>query len=222
VYFTTMITEGVSYRFGNHWRACAAPVSRECCCNCCCSCPAAEPCWHAMHARMRRRLVPTCCNLSSSTPECPRSVLLPAATVAKSAGKTSQGGSVWPPGQPADIKAGRLVFNTNIHGTTFNSAAGKQTLAQFLDKLRINAAFVFPPATFGRMVLNGGSGLRLVNEPAYPCTCESALWEHGFGLLCSFAGRGRMLRRLPSHQTPGGQRCAACNRYYATVSPADG
>lgn len=23
-----MITEGVSYRFGNHWRACAAPVSR--------------------------------------------------------------------------------------------------------------------------------------------------------------------------------------------------
>ncbi len=28
VYFTTMITEGVSYRFGNHWRACAAPVLR--------------------------------------------------------------------------------------------------------------------------------------------------------------------------------------------------
>ena len=29
VYFTTMITQGVSYRNGNHWRACAAPVSRE-------------------------------------------------------------------------------------------------------------------------------------------------------------------------------------------------
>ena len=28
VYFTTMITQGVSYRYGNHWRACAAPVSR--------------------------------------------------------------------------------------------------------------------------------------------------------------------------------------------------
>ncbi|PRW45179.1 lactation elevated 1 [Chlorella sorokiniana] len=123
VYFTTMITQGVSYRYGNHWRACAAPVSP---------------------------------------------------TVAKSAGKTSQGGSVWPPGQPADVKSGRLVFNTNIHGTVFNTAAGKATLAQFLDRLRINAAAVFPPATFGRMLLSGGSGLRLVNDPAYPCACETA------------------------------------------------
>ena len=31
VYFTTMITQGVSYRYGNHWRANAAPVSRERC-----------------------------------------------------------------------------------------------------------------------------------------------------------------------------------------------
>ncbi len=102
----------------------------------------------------------------------------PSARVAKSAGKTSQSGAVWPPGQPADVASGRLVFNTNIHGTVFNTAAGKQTLAQFLDKLRINAASVFPPATFGRMVLNGGSGLRLVNDAAYPCTCESA-WGAG-------------------------------------------
>ena len=29
VYFTTMITQGVSYRYGSYWRANAAPVSRE-------------------------------------------------------------------------------------------------------------------------------------------------------------------------------------------------
>jgi hypothetical protein len=122
VYFTTMITQGVSYRYGNHWRACAAPVSP---------------------------------------------------TIAKSAGSSFKGGSVWPPGQPADVSSGRLVFNTNIHGTVFNTAAGKATLAQFLDGLRRNTAAVFPPAAFGRMVLNGGSGLRLVNDPSFPCSCEA-------------------------------------------------
>ncbi|PRW20326.1 heat shock 90C isoform B [Chlorella sorokiniana] len=121
VYFTTMITEGVSYRFGNYWRACAAPVSP---------------------------------------------------TVAKSAGKTSQGGAVWPPGQPATTKAGRLVFNTNIHGTVFNTAAGKATLSQFMQQLRSSTAAVFPPRTFGRMALEPGYGLRLVNGPTFPCTCE--------------------------------------------------
>jgi len=110
--------------------------------------------------------------------------LLPAATVAKSAGKTSQGGSVWPPGQPADVKAGRLVFNTNVHGTVFNSAAGKAVLSKFMDVLRSNTAAVFPPRTFGRMALEPGYGLRLVNEPAYPCTCESAL-----GLLWKVVAR---------------------------------
>ena len=99
----------------------------------------------------------------------------PAATVAKAASKTSQGGVVWPPGQPADIKSGRLVFNTNVHGAVFNTAAGKQTLAAFLDGLRRNTAAVFPPRAFGAMVLNGGSGLRLVNDPAYPCSCQGAL-----------------------------------------------
>ncbi|PRW44907.1 fibronectin isoform X1 [Chlorella sorokiniana] len=121
VYFTTMITEGVSYRFGNHWRACAAPVSP---------------------------------------------------TVAKSSGKTSQGGEVWPPGQPADVKRGRLVFNTNVHGTVFNTAAGKVILSKFMEVLRFNTAAVFPPRTFGRMALEPGYGLRLVNDPSYPCTCE--------------------------------------------------
>ncbi|PRW60709.1 tRNA pseudouridine synthase mitochondrial-like [Chlorella sorokiniana] len=124
VYITTMITEGVSYRFRNHWRACAAPVSP---------------------------------------------------TVAKSAGKTSQGGTVWPPGQPADVKSGRLVFNTNIHGAMFNTAAGKVTLTKFMDALRVNTASVFPPHTFGRMVLEPGYGLRLVNEFAClgPWACQS-------------------------------------------------
>ena len=96
----------------------------------------------------------------------------PAATVAKTAGSSSKGGVVWPPGQPADVKSGRLVFNTNIHGAVFNSAAGRQTLEQFLDKMRRNTAAVFPRTTFGRMVLSGGSGLRLVNDPAFPCACE--------------------------------------------------
>ncbi len=94
---------------------------------------------------------------------------------------------VWPPGQPADVKSGRLVFNTNIHGAVFNTAAGKQTLAQFLDKLRRNTASVFPPASFGRMVLNGGSGLRLVNEASYLCSCEC---ECGPGRrLCAASSR---------------------------------
>lgn len=108
---------------------------------------------------------------------CP--ALLLAATVAKSAGKTSQGGDVWPPGQPADVKHGRLVFNTNVHGTVFNTAAGKAILTNFMQLLRSNTAAVFPPRNFGRMDLEPGYGLRLVNEPTYPCTCESAL-----GLLC--------------------------------------
>ena len=100
---------------------------------------------------------------------------VPAATVAKSAGKTSQGGDVWPPGQPADVSSGRLVFNTNIHGTVFNTAAGKETLTKFMQLLRTNTAAVFPPRTFGRMALEPGYGLRLVNDPSYPCTCEGKL-----------------------------------------------
>ena len=88
---------------------------------------------------------------------------------------------VWPPGQPADVKSGRLVFNTNIHGTVFNTAAGKQTLAAFLDGLRRSTAAVFPPRTFGAMVLNGGSGLRLVNDASFPCSCESECVGQGPG-----------------------------------------
>ena len=78
---------------------------------------------------------------------------------------------MWPPGQPADIKLGRLVFNTNVHGAVFNTAAGKQRLAQFLEVLRANPSAIFPLQTFRRMKLQGGSGLRLVNSPAFSCTC---------------------------------------------------
>ena len=100
--------------------------------------------------------------------------LPPAAVAAKSAGKTSQGGVVWPPGQPSTTKAGRLVFNTNIHGTVFNTAAGKAKLTQFMELLRTSTAAVFPPRTFGRMALAPGYSLRLVDDPAFPCTCKSA------------------------------------------------
>ena len=103
-----------------------------------------------------------------------------AATVAKSAGKTSQGGEVWPPGQPTDVKHGRLVFNTNVQGTMFNTAAGKAILTNFMQLLRSNTAAVFPPRNFGRMGLEPGYGLRLVNDPAYPCTCESAFGFRGW------------------------------------------
>ncbi|KAI7845333.1 hypothetical protein COHA_001174 [Chlorella ohadii] len=132
VYFTTMITEGVSYRYGSYWRASAA---------------AASP------------------------------------TVAKTAGSSSPGGVVWPSGQPTSLSLGRLVFNTNVHGVPFNTAAGKAALAKFLDALRANPAAVFPPRAFGRMVLNAGSGLRLVNDAAYPCTCDSALGFNGCRVL---------------------------------------
>lgn len=97
----------------------------------------------------------------------------PAAAAAKSAGKTSQGGSVWPHGQPATTKAGRLVFNTNIHGTVFNTAAGRGLLTQFMQLLRTDTAAVFRRRTFGRMALEPGYGLRLVSTPAFPCACES-------------------------------------------------
>ena len=103
--------------------------------------------------------------------------------MAKSASKTSQGGEVWPPGQPGDVKSGRLVFNTNIHGTVFDTAAGKAILTKFMELLSSNTAAVFAPRTFGRMELEPGYGLRLVNGPAYPCSCESALglgWEWGW------------------------------------------
>ncbi len=66
------------------------------------------------------------------------------------------------------------MFNTNIHGTVFNTAAGKAALTQFMQLLQTNTAAVFPPRTFGRMALDPGYGLRLVNQPAYPCTCEGA------------------------------------------------
>ena len=69
-------------------------------------------------------------------------------------------------------KAGRRVFNTNVQGAVFNTAAGKAALARFLDTLHANPAAVFPPRDFGRMLVNGGSGLRLVNDPAYPCACQ--------------------------------------------------
>lgn len=102
----------------------------------------------------------------------------PAATAALATTATSPGGTVWPPNQPADIKSGRLVFNTNVYGALFNTAAGRQTLAQFLAALRANQAAMFPPRAFGRMVLNGGSSLRLVNDPSYPCTCQGRLRAH--------------------------------------------
>ena len=100
---------------------------------------------------------------------------------AQSAGKTSQGGEVCPPGQPQTTKAGRLVFNTNIHGALFNTAAGKATLTQFMQLLRSNTAAVFPPHTFGRVALAPGYGLRLVNSPAFPCACESECRGWGAG-----------------------------------------
>ena len=87
---------------------------------------------------------------------------------------------VWPPGQPADVRSGRLVFNTNIAGAVYNTAAGKKALATFLNGLRSNTAAVFPTRTFGRMALQPGSGLRLVNDAAYPCTCKGA-WLGWFG-----------------------------------------
>ena len=75
------------------------------------------------------------------------------------------------------------MFNTNIHGTALNTAAGKLTLTSFMQRLRSDTAAVFPPRTFGRMELEPGYGLRLVNDPAYPCTCESA-WRAGLGVGC--------------------------------------
>ena len=184
MYFTTMITQGVSYRYGNHWRACAAPVSRGFVAGRMAVVQfAAAVAWHM-------RAVVSFADDGACMETIPSHVLphYLAATAAKSAGKTSQGGAVWPPGQPADIKSGRLVFNANIHGTVFNTAAGKQTLAQFLDRLRINTASVFPRTTFGRMVLEGGSGLRLVNDPAYPCACESALKQPTGGAVAPGEG----------------------------------
>lgn len=86
---------------------------------------------------------------------------------------------MWPPGQPADVKSGRLVFNTNVHGAVFNTAAGKQVLARWLQGLQANPASVFPPSAFGRMVLNGGYALRLVNEASYPCTCAGGCRVEG-------------------------------------------
>ncbi len=195
MYFTTMITEGVSYRFGNHWRTSAAPVSRVLVWLAGCGWSG----YAGMHAASKLSwavlagvAAVLCCRHEPHSPTCSQrlpSTRLPppAATVAKSAGATTQGGKVWPPGQPADVRSGRLVFNTNVHGAPFNSAAGKATLAKFLDNLRANPAAVFPPRTFGRMVLNGGSGLRLVNDPAFPCTCDSALY--GCGLLWGREGR---------------------------------
>ncbi len=116
-----------------------------------------------------------CCWINKLSPPAdpPALSFLPTATVARSAGSTSQGGAVWPPGQPADVQAGRLVFNTAVYGAVFNTAAGKAVLSQFLDTLRANPATVFPTPAFGRMKLEGGSGLRLVNDPAYPCSCGS-------------------------------------------------
>lgn len=89
----------------------------------------------------------------------------------------------WPPGQPTSLSFGRLVLNTNVHGVPFNTATGKAALAKFLDALHANPAAVFPPRAFGRMVLNTGSGLRLVNDAAYPCTCES-VWGQGAWMWC--------------------------------------
>ena len=117
---------------------------------------------------------------------------------------------MWPPGQPGDTHAGRLVFNTNIHGALFNTAAGKAALDSFLGMLRANPAAVFPPRTFGRMALNGGSGLRLVNDPTYPCTCSPGVnacrgWRavsaarkpkvHGSWLVLAVARAGLQLPR---------------------------
>ena len=152
MYFTTHIDDGVSYRYGNYWRACAAAVS-----------PAA----------------------------------------ASTAGSKHSGAGAWPPGQPTDLKKGRLVFNTNAHGTVFNTPEGKAVLAQFLEVIRIQPSIIFPVRQFGRMHTEGGSGLRLVNDPAYPCTCSECLRR------CAAAGRcavGRVRRhaqpqprRAPPH-----------------------
>ena len=188
-----MVTEGVSYRFGQHWRASAAPVSRA---------------WGSMpveHALASRAVASGCAaqaglmdgllwagtilSLPSSLPA------LPAATIATLAGHTSQGGVVWPPGQPAEVKYGRLVFNTNIHGSVLNTAAGKAALTKFMGLLRANPGAVLPPRTFGRLALEPGYGLRLVNSPAYPCTCEGAC----LGLRAAAGrrwGRGAEQRRM--------------------------
>lgn len=134
---------------------------------------------------------------------------MPAATAAASAGKTSQGGEVWPPGQPADCKSGRLVFNANVHGTVFNTAAGKLTLTKFMDTLRSNPAAVFPPRAFGAMALDPGYGLRLVNEPGYPCACEGASLGGGWTEDRRFWGGAQRCE-----QPCGVTRCASTCRLH--------
>lgn len=112
---------------------------------------------------------------------------------------------MWPPGQPAEVKYGCLVFNTNIHGSVFNTGAGKAALTKFMGLLRANPAAVFPPGTFGRMALEPGYGLRLVNSPAYPCTCESALW----GLRAATGRRLGQGRRAETNGMPRRMECRA-------------
>ena len=97
-----------------------------------------------------------------------------AAAAAAAATEHYRGGDVWPPGQPSGLKDGRLVMNTEVTGACLNSAAGKRELTRLLAQLRANLAATFPPSTFGRLHLEGGSGLRLVSGRAYPCACTKA------------------------------------------------
>lgn len=81
VYFTTDITEGVSYRTGNHWRASAAPVSRAC----------LQPCSATSLLPARRR--------GSALPARPNAYLLPAA-VPGSSGPIAAVPHITPPSCP--------------------------------------------------------------------------------------------------------------------------
>lgn len=109
---------------------------------------------------------------------------------------------MWPPGQPADVKSGRLVFNTNVHGVVFNTAAGRQTLARFMEALRANPSAIFPPQTFQRMKLQGGSGLRLVNSPAFPCACGRCRVAVQQGRLLPW-----QMLMLPAHAEQAAEGC---------------
>ena len=180
-----------------------------------------QVCW-AAYACLKLSKQPDAAVATAPYMPCPtHSSAAHAATVAKSSGKTSQGGSVWPPGQPTTVKSGRLVFNTNIHGTTFNAVAGKAALTKFMDVLRTNTAVVFPPRAFGRLALEPGYGVRLVNSPAFPCACQGGRsgsaggtrWQTCIELACVDTDLRAHRKQSARPQSAPCATCARCCRH---------